>query len=670
MRRIVMAGLAGVMAWAPALGAAERAAGLLWETPLQLPASDGGVVKLPLTDGARWTVICFLGAECPLARLYGARLQTLSEKFRSDQVAFIGINSNRQDSLEELRAYAQALSITFPLVKDYDQAAADRFGAKRTPEVFVLDTTGQVRYHGRIDDQYHPGIARPQASRNDLELALVDLLAGRPVQVAETEPVGCLIGRAPAVSTPTNVTYCRDVSRVLQRHCVECHRAGDIGPFSLTDYDEVVGWGETLVEVVHQGRMPPWHASDDTGPFINARHMPAEDRRLLEEWVAGGMPFGNADELPPPAPVESDWKLARDPDLVIPMRAEPFVVPADGVVEYQYFVADPGLTEDRWVIGAEVMPGNRSVVHHAIVFIRQPDGAEMRGMGWLTAYVPGQRLTMMPPGMGRRIPAGSRLVFQMHYTPNGSEQQDLTRLGLIFGDADEIEDEIFTLMAINQNFEIPPGVPDHSVSAVLSRLPSGARLLAMAPHMHVRGKACEIVAKRGDERRPILHVPSYDFNWQHVYALQEPLPLDSIDALEVISRFDNSAANPVNPDPAEYVYWGDQTWEEMAVAFFEVARPRRLKDRPARSATGSTPDGATADGSPSQGLTGDGRSQRVQTFVDEFFQRFDADQDGFIGEYEVPISVKRFGYRRLDSDKDGRLSRDEITQHARRELRE
>lgn len=625
-------------------------ASLIAADVLQLPASNGERMQFPLPDQPRLTVLCFLGTECPLARLYGPRLARLSQHYQSHEVRFLGVNSNCQDSLDEVRRYVKDYGIPFPIAKDYDHQLADRFAVTRTPEVIVVDAAGQIRYRGRIDDQYRPGQSRPEATHHALQAALDELLAGRAVSVPETEPVGCLLGRRPVAATPTELTYCRDVAPVLQRHCVECHRPGDIGPFALTDYDEVVGWGRMLVEVIEDGRMPPWHAAPHTGPFANARQMPERDREVLRAWVAGGMPFGDPRDLPPAVEYRTGWMLPREPDLVVPMRSEPFLVPAEGVVEYQYFVADPGFTEDRWVVGAQVLPGNRAVVHHAIVFIRPPDGMRMRGTGWLTAYVPGQRSALMPPGMGRRIPAGSKLVFQMHYTPNGSEQADLTRVGLLFGDEATISHEVLTLMALNQDFEIPPGAENYSVTAELSQLPADAQLLALAPHMHVRGKACRVLAHCGEERRLLLDVPRYDFNWQHVYELAQPVPLTDVERLEFIARFDNSADNPVNPDPAQYVYWGDQTWEEMAVAFFEVARPRQT----------------SSQGVPRRDVDRSPSPEELHAAVERFQQRFDADGDGVVGEAEVPLSVKRFGFRTLDENGDGRLDRAELEAAFRR----
>ena len=383
--------------------------------------------------------------------------------------------------------------------------------------------------------------------------------------------------------------------------------------------------------------------------------MPESDKQALRNWVAGGMPFGDVEHLPEPGDYVDGWQLSREPDVVVAMRDEPYVVPAQGIVEYQYFVVDPGFEEDKWVSGAQVIPSNRSVVHHAIVFIRPPDGSEFRGMGWVSAYVPGQRLAILPPGYARRVPAGSRLVFQMHYTPNGTEQDDCTQVGLIFEEDGAVTHEVFTLVALDQGFEIPPNAADFAVNDQLSRLPAEGELLAIAPHMHLRGKSFEVFARSGDQRATLLNVPNYDFNWQHVYELAEPLPLTSVDELEFTIRFDNSDRNPFNPDPSQYVTWGDQTWEEMAVAFFEVAQPRSAFGVSRREET-ENPAAVAA------------RQGKIDNFVKRFFDRFDDNDDGVVVESEVPLSIQRFAFGRFDDDGDGRVTQEEIEDAASREF--
>ena len=303
--------------------------------------------------GSRWKVVCFLGAECPLARLYGQRLSQLSGEFAPQGVRVIGINSNPQDSAADVRNYMRDLEISFPIVKDEDQSLARRFGATRTPEVMVLDAAGMVRYQGRIDDQYEPGISRGKPTQHNLRDAIEALVSGEQVPITRTMTVGCLITfiepAAKLQARDESLTFTRDIAPILNQHCVECHRPGEIGPFALTDYDEVVGWGEMMLEVIEQKRMPPWHAAPEYGKFIGARHMPPEDLKTLAAWVSHGMPEGDPKDLPPLPKWTAGWQMSTPPDEQFTMRQQPFQVPAEGIVDYQYFVVDPGWKEDRWI---------------------------------------------------------------------------------------------------------------------------------------------------------------------------------------------------------------------------------------------------------------------------------------------------------------------------------
>lgn len=615
------------------------------------------------------TVVCFLGTECPLIQLYSHRLTVMANEYRSKGVRFIGVNSNIQDTPEDIRAFLQKHELSFPLVRDDDHAVADQYGAVRTPEVFVLDRHLKLQYQGRIDDQYAPGVARPSASRPDLRAAIDELLAGKTVSVPKTTAVGCIIGKRRSrdrsqATSDMAVTWCNQVTRVLQKHCLECHRPGEIGPFSMETLDDVAGWAETMLETIDDGRMPPWHADPQYGHFKNARLMPEADKKILRDWVAAGKPKGNEADLPPKAEFPQGWQLSREPDLVVPMRNKPYSIPAEGTVEYQYFVVDPGFTEDRWMTAAQVIPGNRTVVHHAIVFIRPPDGTPFRGVGWLTAYVPGQRTVEMPSGHGRRIPAGSKLVFQMHYTTNGSPQQDMTQVGLLFGQEDQMTHEVITVVGIDQEFEIPPNTPAHEVSGDVRWFPREGRLLAVAPHMHLRGKQFRLSAERDGASEMLLNVPRYDFNWQHAYEFSVAPDLSTIDRLRFTVTFDNSSENPFNPDPSQWVTWGDQTWEEMAVAFFEVAEPRKknsaASSAPARpSETGSTnASGTVATGDQAADVEA-AREKKIEQFVADFFARLDTNGDNIVLQSEAPVAVRsRFG--RFDQNGDKKATREEV----------
>ena len=621
--------------------------------PFKLQSADGTIIAFESDKIKKLAVVCFLGTECPLAQLYGPRLSAMAQQFASDGVNFIGVNSNQQDSLQDIKDYVDKLDVKFAIVKDYDNVVANLFDAQRTPEVFVVDSDMTIRYRGRIDDQFSPGTTRAEPREQYLRDAIKSLLLGNQPPVPATEAVGCLIGRVKNPVVDPKVTYTNQVARVFQRHCVECHRPGEIGPFSLTDFSEAKGWAEMIVEVVDQGRMPPWHATDDHAEFVNARHMSRKDKQILRDWLADGAAYGKAEELPQQRHFTEGWRLPREPDAVFEMRSKPFIVPPDGTVEYQYFVVDPGFEQDKWVTAAEVIPGNRQVVHHTIVFVRPPDGAQFRGVGWLAAYVPGQSMPAYDPTAARLIPAGSKLVFQQHYTPVGSEQSDITKIGLLFGDPQKVTNEIYTRVGIDQQFEIGPGDSDYKVKSSLSFSSQRGKLLGFAPHMHYRGKSFELYQVRDGQRNQLIDVPQYDFNWQHNYQLKQPIPLSEMDRLEFTMTFDNSDANPFNPDPNQVVRWGDQTWEEMVVAFFEISEPRVQESQVANSHQRVLSKEEIA-----------ARDAKAAKYADEFFKRFDKNGNGFVERGETPHAIRRNSFSMSDANGDGRLSRDEMLNYA------
>lgn len=538
----------------------------------------GKQVSLADFPDAPVVVIAFVGTECPLVKLYARRLQQLSERHADQGLVILGIDSNQQDSLTEMEHFARTHEIEFPLLKDPGNLVADQLQAERTPEVFVLDAERRLRYHGRIDDQYTYEIQRAEEKQNYLEAAVTSLLEGEPVCVKQTEVVGCHIGRVFTETKNDGVTYSDQISRILQRRCVQCHREGEIAPFALTDYDEVVGWAEMIEEVVRQERMPPWHASPEHGEFANNRRMGEEEKQFIYKWVADGAPQGDSANLPKPQEYVEGWQLPVAPEAVVPMRDKPFAVAAEGVIKYQYFVVDPGFEEDKWVRAAECLPGNRQVVHHILVFAQAPGSRAISGEqgGFLAAYVPGLRAEPYPAGMAKRIEAGSRLIFQVHYTPIGTPQTDISSIGLVFCDPEEVRHEVRTVAAVETDFTIPPGAANHRVTARSPPAPLDVKLLAMMPHMHLRGKSFRYEARfPAGSREILLDVPRYDFNWQTAYRLTSPKVLPAGTRVHCTAHFDNSEANLANPDPTKTVRWGDQTWDEMMIGYFDIAIPRR-----------------------------------------------------------------------------------------------
>jgi peroxiredoxin len=525
-------------------------------------------------------VLAFLGVECPLAKLYAPRLVALAGEYAARGVAFVGVDSNRQDSLAEMAAFARDHGVDFPFVKDTGNKLADQVGAARTPQVAVLDQRRVVRYLGRIDDQY--GInnggsyQRTKPQSEELRRALDELLADKAVSQPVTETDGCLIGRVRPARPDAEVTYSRQIARIFNHHCVECHRPGQIAPFALTSYEEASGWADMIAEVVRENRMPPWHANPKFGRFSNDSRLSDQEKSQIAAWVAAGAPAGDPSELPEAPTFPSGWMMGREPDLVVHMADKPYDVPAEGTVAYQYFAVDPGFKEDKWVQVAECMPDNHGVVHHIIVFVNPPrsDAKDAAGFQFLVGYAPGTRPFVLPDGMAKLIPAGSKLVFQMHYTPNGSKQQDRSSVGLCFvEDPSTIHHRVVTGNATNASFVIPPGDDNYEVLSQ-RRFLKDTTLLSLFPHMHLRGKSFRYELFYPDGTSEIiLDVPRYDFNWQNHFILSPPKLVPAGTELKCTAHFDNSAENLANPDPTAKVRWGDQTWEEMMIGWYDIAVP-------------------------------------------------------------------------------------------------
>ncbi len=482
-----------------------------------------------------------------------------------------------------MATFVSKFKLTFPVLMDSGSRIADAFGAKRTPEVFVIDSSRTVRYRGPIDDQGRVGFVRLKADRNHLADAIEQILAGKEVSQPELPAIGCLIGRKHQPSTETNVTYAKDVAHIFQARCVECHRAGEIGPFAMDKYDDVIGWADMIREVVDQERMPPWFANPQHGKFSNDARLTKHEKDTILAWIDAGTPMGNPDDLPEPRRYVEGWNIG-EPHEIIVMADKPYEVPSSGALPYEHFFVDPGWKEDRWITDCEVRPGARSVVHHVFVLSVPPDAlvgknnavqtavvaANAFNGGLIAGYAPGTKPFTARPKMARKVPAGSKIVFQIHYTPNGRPEKDLTKVGFRFCDKSEVEQEIEGLGAQNFLFRIPANTPDHVLKASY-QFKEDRILRYMMPHMHLRGKSFQFFARFPDGRRELLlDVPRFDFNWQIQYELTEPILMPKGTVLECVGHYDNSSGNPANPNPNVIVRPGQQTWEEMMIGWFSV----------------------------------------------------------------------------------------------------
>jgi peroxiredoxin len=536
--------------------------------------TQGKELSLASFKDRRGVVVVFIGTQCPINNLYMARLAELSREYQPKGVQFLGINSNRQDTPERVAEHARKHRLPFPVLKDPGNRVADRFGARRTPEAFILDGERTIRYQGRIDDQYGVGIQRLRPTRRDLAVALDEILAKKAVSQPTRPVAGCRIGRETSVNRDGAVTFSNQVARILQKNCQECHRPGQIGPMSLLTCEDAVSWADTIQEVVEEGRMPPWDADPRYGKFLNDRRLSAADKKTLLTWISQGKPRGADKDLPPPVKYNPAWKIGK-PDLVFTMPQE-FEVPARMPrfgVPYKYFFVKTHFTEDRWVIRAEAHAGAPEVVHHVVVFIVPPGVRFFPGnpqTPTLGGTAPGDMQMVLPPGMAKKIPRGSRLVFQMHYTPTGKAQKDRSSIGIVFAKQPP-KQYVVAEPVFNALFRIPARTANYQVESWYTFKQDGY-IVSFMPHMHLRGKDFLYEAIYPDGKKEILlSVPRFNFNWQTAYRPRQPLAIPRGTRLHCVAHFDNSAQNPNNPDPSKVVTWGDQTWQEMMIGWTDFA---------------------------------------------------------------------------------------------------
>jgi len=535
--------------------------------------------------------VFFMGVDCPISNLYLKDLAELQARYGKQGVQIVGIQSNAGTTQARAAEHAREFKVAFPVLLDPSQRVANQLGAKRTAEIFLLDGHQQVRYHGALDDRYGYTFKRDVPQRHDLEEALKELLAGKPVTVVETTPRGCLITRDERPASLTSVTYAKQISRILQRRCEECHRAGEVAPFTLQSYDDAVEHSAMMKEVVLQRRMPPWHADPRYGHFSNDRRMEQEEIDQLLAWIDAGTPLGDKQELPAPHQWTTGWQIDK-PDYVFELPKE-VKVPATGTVEYRYYSVKTNLKEDIWIQAAEARPGNPAVVHHIIVFCRNPkeeddDGEGFGGGQHVCGTAPGDPPLVLPPGVARRIPAGAELIFQMHYTPNGKATTDRSRVGFVlYKVKDKPQHFSQTQPVMNMRIKIPAGDANYKIESAY-KFPRDAKIYQLMPHMHLRGKDFLYELKRPDgQTQVLLSVPQFDFNWQNTYRLTQPVDAPKGSTLHCVAHFDNSKDNPANPNPKKVVRWGDQTWEEMMIGWMTLAWS---DDKPAAQNKGAKSD--------------------------------------------------------------------------------
>lgn len=514
------------------------------------------------------TVLVFTNTSCPLVQKYLPRLTEMEAEFRSRGVVFVAVNVGAEDTVRQMAAQAIDLAVPFYFVKDVDLSCAKALGVRKTPEVVVLDSQHTIRYRGRIDDQMRIGGSKPEPSRQDLKEAIVELLEGKPVTVAHTEVDGCLI-TAPAdrKAVPTKVNWSKSIAHLIHHKCANCHHEGTAAPFSLVTYEDVSGYAAMISEVVSLETMPPWYATRGHGEFQNDASLTAEEKQNLLAWIDADCPVGEAGGAPtPPEFPSTDWRIG-EPDLVLTMTEE-HTIPATGFIPYKYVSLPHFFSEETWVEAFEIKPLNPSIVHHCNMFHMSKDGAGVNT--FITGYVPGGQpleLGHYDNNVAYRLPAGSTLALQIHYTTVGTEQAGRIQVGLRFPRR-EIKKQLHHFVIDPRGWKIPPGDPAFRIEGSHS-LEHNANLLGLFTHMHVRGRDMTYFAdQEGQPTETLLQIPNYNFEWQlgyEVAAGKKNFPKGT--RIRAVAHYDNSPFNPYNPDPADTVEYGPQTIHEMFNGF-------------------------------------------------------------------------------------------------------
>ncbi len=581
--------------------------------------------KLSDLKDAKLTVVAFTNTSCPLCKKYAPSLARLEKEYANKGVAFLFVNPTATDKPDATRFAGR-------MVHDTDGKLTAAFGANSTTDVFVLDSARTVLYRGAIDDQYGLGYALEAPRNTYLTSALNESLAGKLPVIAATEAPGCALEpdatKAPAIP----LTYHARIERIVQNNCIECHRSGGVGPFSLEKYDEVVAHKGMIKRVVDRGTMPPWLAAPQEKAthslFSNDRSLIEADKKDLLTWLGGDLKKGDVADAPLPRKFEPGWLIGK-PDMIYQLP-KPIAIKAEGIMPYQNISIDTDFPEDKWVQALEVEPTAREVVHHVLVFA-VPRGSRIGGeaTGFFAAYVPGNNTLVYPEGYAKRLPKGSTLRFQIHYTPNGKATTDQTKLGLIFA-KEAPRHEIHVAGIANLAFQIPPGADNHRVTAGVP-IPFDAQVLALFPHAHLRGKAARYDLKTPDGKvQQLLDVPHYDFNWQLEYRFAQPVIAPKGSSLTYTAWYDNSTSNPANPNPKKTVRWGQQTYDEMHLGYVEYIIAGADGKVPAKIPTGGLVGGITLPTDikfPKDGL-------EIPEQFKEGFKRFDTNNNGRLDEKE------------------------------------
>lgn len=546
--------------------------------PPSLKDRNGNAVTL----GGKTTVLALFSSTCPISGKLAPELARIEKDCAAQNIAFLLVNTVPTDSADDVKKFIDTAHLTAPIIEDPDHALLTALAATTTTEVFLLDAARTLLYRGAVNDQYGLGYAKEQPTRNYLREALIATAAGLPPKFPATTAPGCALDLKTVAKSDHHITWHHQVSRIIQANCVECHHRDGLAPFPLETRADLIEHAGMIKKQITRGAMPPWFAAPVTdghdNPWANDRSLTAQDKADLLAWLDSDRPEGNPADAPIARQFPNEWAFGQ-PDYIVQIP-RPVKVKAEGTMPYQFEIAATDLPEDKWVQGYEIIPTDRSVVHHVIVSTHEGKGKlrdqEEGDRGYWAAYVPGNGSKMYPEGFARKLTAGTRLSFQIHYTPSGHTTTDQLRIGLYFAKAPP-RYAVQTIAVSDRQLTIPPG-ETHHIETKSQTAPFDLHVLSYVAHMHVRGKSFKYEVTQPDGTTDtLLDIPRYDFNWQLRYDLKQPRYIPRGSQVKITAAFDNSPGNPANPDPTKTVHWGQQTFDEMMIGYLEVFTPLPAK---------------------------------------------------------------------------------------------
>ena len=585
--------------------------------PMDLTTTKGVKWSLAEANKAKATVIVFLDFKCPISNRYVPILNSLAERYQDKGVAFAAVICD-EEKPEELERHMLEFRTNFPVYYDPKHLVSTHFVAHVTPQAFLLDSNRILKYFGAIDDQYQDRTTRLKEVRSPhLVEALDQVLAGKAVTVKHTQAIGCPLNRIKKPEkTEGIVTFHRDVQPILQTRCQVCHRPGDVAPFPLMTFAEALNWADDIKEYVASRRMPPWPITGGVA-MKNDIGLSATEIATIVKWVDEGCPKGNPADAPKPAefPSRDTWEGPTPPDLVFKLP-ETFHLAPRGEDHYRTVVFPINNTEELYVTKTQFIPGNKRIVHHSLAFYdgtgivldaqkrlgkskpSKPENAETEdygpgydsgmGLGFipnplatknkdnrggnLSGWVPGQVSITNPEGVNSVLPPDSNAFMQIHYQRTGRPETDSGSRLAIWLSKSKLKKYATSYIADTSFRMIPTGISEFKSTGARG-VSEDCHLWFMSPHMHLLGKEFRVwhQAKGASERKLILELKNWDFNWQSAYFLKDPYFMEKCSTIHAEARFDNSSRNPSNPNmPTKTVFLGENTTDEMGIAVMGV----------------------------------------------------------------------------------------------------